>query len=513
MSKYARIRPKSGGAIIPFVMNEAQWIAHNALEKQKKEIGMVRACIVKGRQQGMSTYVNGRYLHRATLNCGTSVFILSHMSDSTDYLFKMVKRMFNNLPDPLKPFVQASNRKELVFGKIDSDYALGTAGSEDIGRGRTPLLLHVSEAAFLKNTDELTTGLFQGVPECEGSEIILESTANGVNNLFHSLCMTGAKENSISEYITIFVPWFKQPEYQAQPPDWWKPDAEDEELMQLYGLTKEQVFWRKRKLETTFKGDIWKFKQEYPCYMAEAFVSSDKSLISPELIIGARKRNLPIDTFAPRLMGVDSAGSGDRTAICIRQGKKIEQIIYYRKMNDMRLAGIVAAMIDKENIDMAFYDLGYGTGTFYRLHELGYKKKVCGVHFGSTAINSDLYQNKRAEMYGLLKEWFEEDGGADIPDNEEFHADLCMVPQLQITTSRSKLGLPSKDKIREDNGGMSPDGSDAAALTFAFPVKGKYATMNKKIQVKEFNVNSPFKSRRLAQGGTQKRQVSELYIG
>jgi hypothetical protein len=37
-------------------MNAAQRLVHNALEEQKAKLGFVRALILKGRQQGISTY-------------------------------------------------------------------------------------------------------------------------------------------------------------------------------------------------------------------------------------------------------------------------------------------------------------------------------------------------------------------------------------------------------------------------------------------------------------------------
>ena len=117
--KFMRIRPKEGGRVVPLVFNTAQMMLHHFVEDIKKAGQLVRVCVVKGRQQGVSTYTAARFLHKATLNEGISVFILAHISKSTDYLFDMVKRMYTNLPDPLRPSIERSNKKELKFGKID----------------------------------------------------------------------------------------------------------------------------------------------------------------------------------------------------------------------------------------------------------------------------------------------------------------------------------------------------------------------------------------------------------
>ncbi len=512
--EFIKIRPKTGGKAVPMVLNRAQQALHKFLADQLQETGMVRACVIKGRQQGVSTYVNARFLHRATLFPGTSVFILAHLTKSTDYLFDMVKRMYNNLPEPLQPAIKASNKKELKFGSIDSEYALGTAGSEDIGRGMTPLLLHCSEAAFFKNTDELTTGLFQGVPVGNGSEIIMESTANGVNNLFYHLCVKGVDPTTLSRFKTLFLPWYWQEEYSETPPKHWQPNQEDLQLMDTYDLTLDQVFWRRRKLETDYNNDLWKFKQEYPMYMAEAFVTSGDTLIPGHQIATARKYNATPDEMAPKVLGVDGARSGDRTVLVLRQGKRIVWYRVYQDMDQMRLAGIIAKDVDEYDIDMVFLDVAQGYGTRDRLHEMGYSTKVQGVHFGERPINDELYANKRAEMYGFLREWFEE-GGADIPDEDDFHNDLLMIPGWKTFGSRGRLQLPSKDDIKKENEGRSPDIGDAAALTLAYPVKGR--AFKNRIKTSDINVSrahSPFKSRRLAHGcdSANKEKPSEYYI-
>lgn len=467
--KYCLIRPKVGGKPVPLVFNKAQWVLHNFLEEQRKACGMVRAAIVKGRQQGASTYISARFLHRATLNRGISVFILAHIAKSTSYLFDMVKRMYQNLPDELRPSAERSNKIELKFGAIDSEYALGTAGSGEIGRSMSPLLLHCSEAAKYQNTDELQTGLIQGVPTCAGSEIVYESTANGVNNMFYRLCMAGLETEDMARLRTLFLAWYWQNEYRAKPPVGWKPNADEQGLIEQYGLDLEQVYWRRRKIEDEYSGDLWKFRQEYPMNMMDAFVTTGDMLIKGEYVDAARKLKIQADPFAPKILGVDGADSGDRTALVLRQGKKILKYWVYKEMKPMTLAGIIAGLIDKEDLDMVFLDVAYGYGTRDRLKELGYGNKTQCIHFGEASLEPELYKNMRAQMYGYLKEWFEE-GGADIPDDELFARDMLMIPAMKQSGSRGLLSLPSKVTIRADNGGISPDIGDGAALTFARPV-------------------------------------------
>lgn len=470
--KYVRIRPKVGGALVPLTLNHAQMIVHNFLEEIRANNFPVRVAIVKGRKMGVSTYVAARFLHRATLNRGTPVFILAHRRDATDYLFDMVKRMYNNLPDPLKPAVSASNKKELKFGLIDSEYALGSAESDDVGRSMTPLLLHCSEAAFYNNVEDIQTGLVQAVPLAPGSEIIYESTPNGVNNWFYTLCMRGIETQDAGRLKTLFLPWFWMPEYRLKPPVGFSPTPDEQLLMETYGLDKAQVYFRRQKIEDEFNNDLWKFRQEFPMNLMDGFVTSGTSLILSSLVESARKLTITPEPLAPKILGVDGAGSGDRTALVLRQGKKVLKFWVYHKMDDMTLAGIIAKILDTENVDMTFIDVAYGLGAYSRLHELGYGARVQKIHFGERSIEPEIYRNIRAQMAAYVKEWFEE-GGCDIPDDNQFVKDMMMMPALEQSGSKGLLTMPAKDKIREANQGISPDIFDGLGLTFARPVSRK----------------------------------------
>jgi hypothetical protein len=179
-----KIRTKDKG-LQPFVLNEAQEYIHKKLEQQIKDTGKVRAILLKGRQQGASTYVGGRFIHKTTHNKGVRAFILTHDGESTNALFEMTERYHENLPIFVKPTTSAANAKELHFGVLDSGYKIGTAGNKAVGRGQTIQYFHGSEVAFWLNASEHTKGIMQAVPDADGTEVIWESTANGVGNFFH----------------------------------------------------------------------------------------------------------------------------------------------------------------------------------------------------------------------------------------------------------------------------------------------------------------------------------------
>lgn len=483
-----RIKQKDG-KIVPFQLNEAQQFIHQRIEDQRQRTGMVRVLILKGRQQGCSTYVAARFFHKAAWSQGQSVFILSHHSATTETLFQLVDRYRNLVPEQVRPSVTISNRRQLQF-KNGSEYRVGTAGSGDIGRGSTNQYFHGSEVAFYENTDDIQTGVLQSVADVPGTEIILESTANGIGNFFHRSCMEALDQKG--RFELIFVPWFWQQEYRQPPPPDFKRTIDEQQLKETYDLDDAQLYWRRLKI-LDLKSE-WKFKQEYPNNVHEAFQTSGQSLILPMAVEMARKATPPApgDNHAPIVIGVDPARRGDRTAIAIRQGRHLLSIHTYDDMDEMRLAGITANFIEQYQPQKVFIDVGLGYGTIDRLHELGYNRVVSGVHFGERAFQ-DIFRNRRAEMATELRDWLHE-GGVKIPDNDELATDLLAVPDF-IPTSSGVLALESKDKIRQSYG-KSPDLFDAVALTFAMPVHNT-STLQK----------SPYRRTRTAQ-----KQGSEFRI-
>lgn len=480
-----KIKPKVG-PLEPFVFNAAQQYLHERIEAQKKRIGKVRIIIVKGRQQGMSTYVAGRYYHRATRNEGQSVFILSHESQTTEKLFNIVDRFHTNAPDVAKPYAEIHNRRQLQFKQLGSDYSVGTAGNEDVGRGGTIQLFHGSEVAMWENADQIQVGIMQSIPDLPSTEIILESTAKGMANVFYDLVKEA--QDGKNDYEVIFIPWYWQLEYRRDEPadHMLTLTPEEEEYCALYSqspyakipLCKEQMYWRRAKM-SELKGD-WKFKQEYPAYLDEAFQTSGESLILPQAVIRARKNvTLEPDPAMPLVIGCDPGRTRDRTVATWRRGRVFlkHQVWRFEKEDrdniSMVIAGILAGIIQAEDPDAVNVDVGDGTGPVDRLRELGYADLVHPVYFSEAPLD-EIYLNKRAEMACLMRDFYHgEDGPVRCPDDDAWHRDMCAMPKDKQTSS-GKIQLVSSEIIRK-NVKMSLDIFWSAALTFAYPVRSRDA--------------------------------------
>lgn len=481
-----RIRTKSG-KILPFTLNRAQRYIHECIEAQRAKTGMVRALILKGRQQGCSTYVEGRFYWRTSGSKGLRAFILSHEADSANALFNMAKRYHDECPEALRPIASVSNRQELVFGEQSCSYRVATAGNEGAGRGETIQLFHGSEVAFWKNGEEIAAGALQAVPNEPGTEIILESTANGMGNYFHQQWKLAEKGDSA--FIAIFVPWFWQDEYSMQAPEDFSLTPEEVDYQTVHGVSFEHMVWRRFKVAEL---GINKFRQEYPATAAEAFeTSAEDAMMPPEVIMKARK-GVVQRPYGPLIGGLDPAGDGikgDRTVIAIRQGRQFHKYSVKRGLDTMEVVGWAGRIFKEWGLQKLFVDnIGIGAGVYDRMRELGYD--VTNVNAGVVADDERKYVNKRAEMWGELADWLH-DSPVSIPDEDEVQADLTTAIRLYDSNSRFKL--LGKKEIRKQFG-FSPDIGEALALTFAYPVafdhEGNFA--NEDIETEDFENSNPW---------------------
>lgn len=465
-----KVRPKAGGNPVEFRLNRTQKFLHERLQWQLANQGRVRALILKGRQQGASTYIEGRFFHRVSLNFGVKAYILTHEQKATDNLFGMADTFYKCLPPELAPHLGKANANELIFDKLGSGYSVATAGSKDTGRSSTAQLFHGSEVAFWKNAETHMMGVGQIVPNEPGTEIVLETTANGVGNMFHTMWQLA--ESGGSDYLPIFTPWFWSLEYTVDVPSGFAFSSEDREYQRMHGVTDGQLLWRRRKIDTDFGGSELRFQQEYPATAAEAFVNVGHLPFIPiEHVLRARKTE--VEGVGARLLGVDPARDGpDRSALVFRQGRKVWRATSYNGLNTMQLTGIVARAIQEGKVDKVFVDVvGLGAGVVDRLHELGHTEIVIPVGAGERANEPERFVNRKAEMWDAMRVWFE-NGPVQIPDSDELQADV-VGPQADYQSNGQRLRIESKDDM-EARGVRSPDLGDALAMTFAFPVSDVY---------------------------------------
>ena len=250
----------------------------------------------------------------------------------------------------------------------------------------------------------------------------------------------------------------------------------------MHGLTLAQVYWaycKNRDMIVKAGGELEepsaRFKGEYPATADEAFeTSGEDAFIAPLRVVKARRNK--VKGYGPIILGVDPArGGGDKTGIIDRQGRRLGAYVCKRVdygEDLMPVAGEVinlCRMLVPHGLRLVTIDVtGLGAGLYDILRErLG--RLVFPVNFGSNALNTQEYKNRRAEIWDLLRQWFEDPAGVQVPDLDDFQGDVCAPMRGKGATrfdSAGRLLLEDKDHIIERLG-YSPDLGDAAALTFA----------------------------------------------
>lgn len=477
-----RIKPKVG-ALMPFTLNRAQLYLHERIEEQRKRTGKVRIVILKGRQQGCSTYVGARFFHKTATKPGILTFIFAHDSEASSSLYGMVKTFYEDCADPaFMPVRTASNAKELLFNGLKSGYKVGTAGTTGMGRSKTFQQIHWSEVAYSPNCDDHAAGILQTVADAPGTEIILESTANGQGNYFHRACNSAL--TSDGDYELVFIPWYWQPEYtRALPPEGFdlEPPKENQDFMseQEYydlfkhdGLTLQHMNWRRQKIRADFQGEVPRFMCEYPFTPEEAFEATAADSYIKAMLIRKARNARPIDSNQPLIWGVDPARlGGDKFKICHRKGRAVTKLVTYPAM---RLDQSTQRMIQdinkykpyRVNIDCG----GLGVGLYDNLIGAGFGDLVRKVDHGGSSSDEEKWHDQTAEMFNKARLWLEDEPcSIQLPEREGAAIQAQLSARKHEWKRNSILKMESKEKVKETLG-VSPDDADSFLLTFATDV-------------------------------------------
>jgi hypothetical protein len=470
-----KLRNKAG-VIEPFVLNDAQREVHRLLEEQRAKHGWIRALILKGRQQGISTYTAARYYHRSSLRKGVSVYILAHEQPASDNLFNIVDRYNRN--NPLAPHVGVSNTKELVFDKLDSAYAVATAGTKAGGRSRSVSHFHGSEVAFWSNAPDHFAASVQGVPLEPDTEVILESTSAGAGGEFYERWLDA--EAGRGDYIPIFLPWWLSKEYARDPGPGFElqSDAEEGEMSEqeyadTFKLSLAQMAWRRNKI-IELRSSL-NFAREYPATPAEAWTAPPGHEPFINSLTVTRCRHRERDGIGPLILGVDPASNGgDRFSVSARRGMKVLWTRYRNKIDHLEGTAWIKTLIDELNpvrVNVDAGNIGAAIVTGLKAGGPKYAKIVRGVNFGGTS-EAKLAKpkvpgpkNRRAEMWQRMSEWLMSPEGASIPDDNALQTDLT-APRIKPQINNDFL-LESKQDMKTRRV-RSPDLADSVALTFAF---------------------------------------------
>ena len=336
------IKNKKGGDDILFRLNAPQRKLVAELEKMRTQGKPIRLILLKARQWGGSTCVQLymswlQLMHKEGLNS----LIVAHQHSATSEIRDMFLRMIERSERHLSIRHVGPGTFRVVEGNFK--VKVGSAERPDSCRGGDYSLVHCSEVALWKKTrlktpEDMMRASTSGVLLEPLTMIVMESTANGTGNFFHTEYEAAKKGES--QFTPLFVAWYEIEQYsKALDPEQRRAFAEkllagkNEEqprsnrcqpgvyLWWLWekGATLEAINWYVQ--ERAKYSDHGQMAAEYPSDDVEAFVHSGARVFD-RYKVEALREHCVREKFRGEVVGRDPSGPGSLDGVHFTEGEQ-----------------------------------------------------------------------------------------------------------------------------------------------------------------------------------------------
>ena len=286
------IKDKTSARNINFTLNAPQRRVLALLEDMRTAGKPIRLIMLKARQWGGSTLVQIYMAWIQIIHCSHwNSLICGHLKDTSSAIKGIYSRLLKEYPKVLNecdapmtfhPFEKSRNVSEIT-GR-NCLVVTGSAESQESIRGFDIAMAHLTEVAFWRTTaqkspENVVRAVCGSIALLPLTVIVMESTANGVGNYFHTEWLR-AKAGQ-SDKCPVFVAWHEIEIYRSQVDDiekLWK-ELDDYELrLWEKGLTLEMIAWyhSKRKEYNSHT----QMMAEYPTDDIEAFANTGKCVFN-----------------------------------------------------------------------------------------------------------------------------------------------------------------------------------------------------------------------------------------
>lgn len=373
--------------LVPFRWNRAQ--AHFHANRTGRDL------ILKARQLGFSTYVQGE-MFRRTVTGTRATITLAHDADTTAKLRLMADRFWENCKfGDIQPARKYANASLTTYPEFDSAATIATAGNVETGRGGTYSDFHGSEVAFWKDPGRIIAGALQG----GNPDAVLESTPNGAQGYFYEISMEALRGDGV--WRLHFYPWWWDDDYRMDRFEPFEYTDEERELAERHGLDAGQIAWRRQKQKEL--GPL--FRQEYPEDPITCFLTSGDSYFGD---IAACYIAKPATWHEGHeyVAGLDFGQTNDYTAMIVidKTTKRMVDMLHVRKVEWQEQRRRIAEMYKKWRCSrMAAEANSIGSVNIEELRRAGLNILAFATTNASKAeIMSDLYEALHTDGLKLM---------------------------------------------------------------------------------------------------------------
>ena len=219
------IQDKVSGRLVKFILNRPQRLLISMLEDMRKAGMPIRLVLLKARQWGGSTAVQ-IYMAwiQLVLTVGHSSAIVAHQKKASYGVRNMLKRLIEHYParlvhglgegyKPGEPIITGTPSPNVISIKArQCEVEVGSAENPDSERSANTYLVHLTEVAFWKSTEnkepgDIVRSVCSGVLLQPLTLIVYESTANGTGNFFQE--EYDAAKSGESNFRALFIAWWQ----------------------------------------------------------------------------------------------------------------------------------------------------------------------------------------------------------------------------------------------------------------------------------------------------------------
>lgn len=293
-----KIQDKVSKQYIPFKLNRGQRRLLALLEEMRLADLPIRVILLKARQWGGSTLTQIYMLWLQLFHfTNWHSAIVSQLKVQATNVRNMITKVISNYPakygKPTMKTVSGTQSMKYIVER-GCEIQVGSAEQPDAIRSFDISMAHMTEVAFWASTqaksgDDLIQSLYAAIPsDVPGTFIMMESTAKGVGDFFHTQWL--AATTSGSQYRPIFVPWFEMELYTRPIKDYKKfvESMSEYDLWQWkQGATLEGINWYKNYQKDATYSDF-RMRSEYPTTAEEAFQSNTSSYFKESFVEKAR---------------------------------------------------------------------------------------------------------------------------------------------------------------------------------------------------------------------------------
>lgn len=222
---YAIIQDKVSGRLVKFILNRPQRLLISMFEDMRKAGMPIRLVLLKARQWGGSTatQIYMAWL-QLVLTYGHNSAIVAHQKKASYGVRNMLKRLIEHYPvrlvhemgdeyKPGEPIITGTPSPNVISIKArECEVEVGSAENPDSERSANTYLVHLTEVAFWKSTEnkepgDIVRSVCSGVLLQPLTLIVYESTANGTGNFFQE--EYDAAKNGESNFRALFIAWWQ----------------------------------------------------------------------------------------------------------------------------------------------------------------------------------------------------------------------------------------------------------------------------------------------------------------